>query len=215
MKRTLKILKWIGLIFLGLILISTIGGAIFMYAAPQFGQKPEGEDLERISQSANFKDNEFINLIETSQGEFGEVLGTLPDFFTLENGTPEAQLPVKYGLNQSPTEDSMTFVTWYGHSSVLMEMEGKRILIDPVLSKYASPMSFGASRFPNEQEIPIDKLTDIDIVIISHDHYDHLDYETIIELDDQVKHYYTALGVGSHLKSWGIAVERITELDWW
>lgn len=89
------------------------------------------------------------------------------------------------------------------------------MLIDPMLSEYAAPIDFGSKRFPYKEPIPIEELTDIDAMILSHDHYDHLDYKTVLALADEVGHYYTALGVGSHLKYWGVAEGDITELDWY
>lgn len=215
MKSILKFIKrlflYIG-ILVGLFIVAVI---IFVNTAPQMGQKPNGEDLERISKSSNYGDGEFINLIETSMGSFSEMMGTLPDFLFAEGGTPEEPLPVKYGENTTPAVDTLCFVTWYGHSAFLFEIEGKRILIDPMLGESSSPVSFATKRFPNQKPIPIDELKNIDAIILSHDHYDHLDYGTIVKLKAETKHFYTALGVGSHLKHWGVDAGNITELDWW
>ncbi|MEJ2006231.1 MAG: MBL fold metallo-hydrolase, partial [Cyclobacteriaceae bacterium] len=198
-----------------LILITVMAGVIFMYTAPQFGQKPHGAHLERISNSPNYVDGQFINPVETSMGSFSEMMSTLPDFIFGKNLKPEKPLPVRYGDNQDQAYDSLCFVTWYGHSAFLIEMEDKRILIDPMLGERPSPFPFGTSRFSNEEPVPIKGLTNIDFIILSHDHYDHLDYSTIMQLKEEVGHFYTALGVGSHLVKWGIPKEKITELDWW
>ena len=109
----------------------------------------------------------------------------------------------------------MIYVTWYGHSAILLEIEGKRILIDPMLGPAASPVPFLTKRFEYEDPIDLDDIVDIDAVLISHDHYDHLDYPTISKIKDKVGHFYTALAVGEHLKHWGISSDKITELDWW
>ncbi len=203
------------LIILSLITLLAAGIFVFVKSAPQFGQKPRGEDLERISQSPHYDEGKFANLIETKMGSIGAMMATLPDFLFGKNGSPDAPLPVKFGENGQLAADSLCFVTWYGHSAFLMEMEGKRILIDPMLGETAAPTSFGSSRFDYEKPIPIEELTDIDAVILSHDHYDHLDYKSILALKDEVGHFYTALGVGSHLKHWGVTADKITELDWW
>lgn len=197
------------------LLILFSGISLFISTAPQFGQAPEGSDLTRISKSPNYKDDHFQNNIETSLGTFSEMLRTVPDFFRGEKMEPRDTLPVQYGSNPQSAVDSLCFVTWYGHSAFLIEMEGKRILLDPMLTETPSPVSFGTSRFPNKKPIPLDELTNIDYVIISHDHYDHLDYQSILLLADRAEHFYTALGVGSHLKKWGIPESHITELDWW
>jgi len=111
--------------------------------------------------------------------------------------------------------DSTTYITWYGHSALLLEMEGKRILLDPMFGAYSSPVSFFGKRFAYQSPIDINAFTNIDAVILSHDHYDHLDYVSILKLKDHVKHFYVPLGVGSHLQYWGVNAANITELDWW
>jgi L-ascorbate metabolism protein UlaG (beta-lactamase superfamily) len=105
--------------------------------------------------------------------------------------------------------------TWLGHSTVLLEIDGWRVLTDPVWGPRASPSRFlGPKRF---QPIPIEirDLPPLDAVIVSHDHYDHLDYPTIRKLARASVPFVTSLGVGAHLESWGISSDRITELDWW
>jgi L-ascorbate metabolism protein UlaG (beta-lactamase superfamily) len=106
-------------------------------------------------------------------------------------------------------------VTWLGHSTVLLEIDGLRVLTDPIWSPRASPSQhIGPRRF---QPVPVAlrDLPPIDLVLVSHDHYDHLDYRTIRELARGDVPFVTSLGVGAHLESWGVAPERITELDWW
>lgn len=215
MKRIIKVVKRIFLFLLALVALFTLAVVIFVNVAPQIGNAPEGKDLERISSSEHFEEGIFINETETTVGDFWSLLGTMSEYMSLENGSPADTLPVKFGEDQRMAEDTLLFVTWYGHSAFLFEMDGHRILIDPMLSEYAAPVSFGSKRFPYEKPIPIEELTDIDALILSHDHYDHLDYETVLQLQEEVGHFYTALGVGSHLKSWGISEEKITELDWW
>lgn len=213
-----KILKWLGRLFLGLlglIGLFILAVVIFMYTQPQIGQKPQGADLERIQKSPHYDGEGFVNLAGVKEADFWEAMRKMPEFFFAPGGAPTDTLPVRFGENTAAPVDSICFVTWYGHSAFLVEMEGKRILIDPMLGPTPSPAPFGAGRFPYEEPIPIDELTDIDALIISHDHYDHLDYPTIIELKDEVSHFYTALGVGSHLKFWGVDSDKITELDWW
>ena len=190
---------------------------IFVSFAPQFGAKPEGQHLQRIRESKHYENGEFINLVETSW-DYGcsNTAKMIRDFATVSNISPTQPLPVKFeqGTEMSAI-DTLVFVTWYGHSAFLIEMEGKRILLDPMFGPAASPVSFITKRYLYQKPIDMDQFIEIDAVIISHDHYDHLDYPSIIKLDPHVKHFFVPLGVGSHLKHWGVDADRITELDWW
>lgn len=106
-------------------------------------------------------------------------------------------------------------VTWFGHSSSLIRLDGKLLLLDPVFEVYSSPFKLGGKRYSKKMPIEIEDLPDIDAVLISHDHYDHLEERSIKKLRNKVKKFLVPLGVGSHLESWGINPERIVELDWW
>ena len=187
-----------------MVILVALGTTVFTTMAPQFGQKPRGADLERIQQSPNYGKGEFVNSIETKLASFPDLIGTLPKFIFGKNLKPSDTLPVRYHQDHTQLAEGFSYVTWFGHSAFLIEMEGKRILIDPMLTDWPSPVPFGSRRFPNQKPVSLDKLGNIDFVIISHDHYDHLDYNSIIALRQQVDHFYTALGVGSHLKRWGI-----------
>ncbi|PWJ58658.1 L-ascorbate metabolism protein UlaG (beta-lactamase superfamily) [Dyadobacter jejuensis] len=210
-----KLLVWIGLSLLATILILIGGTVFFMNTSPQIGQRPEGADLERIRLSSHYGANGFVNITETNTGDIWEVLKTLPSMLWAKNTSPLHPLPAAFEDQSQAAIDSLTYITWYGHSAFMIELDGKRILIDPMLGHVAAPVSFGSKRFAYQNEIPIDQLDAIDVVLLSHDHYDHLDYPTILRLKDKVRHFITPLGVGSHLKAWGVAPENITELDWW
>ena len=199
----------------GIIIIVSIIVIIYTNSVPQFGQKPRGEDLEQIKRSANYRNNKFVNQMKTGMPSFRDMMKTLPEFIKSKNGKPESPLKVKFSQNHLPLAAGLCYITWFGHSAFLIEQEGKRMLFDPMLTGVSSPFSFGTKRFPYEKPIPVAALTDIDAVILTHDHYDHLDYHSIMLLKDKVKHYFTPLGVGSHLKKWGISADKITELDWW
>jgi L-ascorbate metabolism protein UlaG (beta-lactamase superfamily) len=128
--------------------------------------------------------------------------------------TPPAPLPSERPDWGRAPETGLR-ATWLGHSTVLVEIDGARVLTDPVWGERASPVSFaGPKRF---QPVPVSVagLPPLDAVLISHDHYDHLDHPTILELAKLDVPFVTSLGVGAHLEAWGVAPERITELDWW
>lgn len=199
------------------IMTLAVGITTFVSFAPQFGAKPSGEHLKRISQSENFQNGQFANGIETKMDfSFSNVNKMIWEFFTATNTSPKAALPVKFENNTPEnTGDSLVYITWYGHSAFLLEMEGKRLLLDPMFGPAASPVSFTSQRFPYEKPIDLNQFNDIDAVIISHDHYDHLDYPSITRLKGEVGHFFVPLGVGAHLVHWGVAPEKITELDWW
>ncbi|MCL4113162.1 UNVERIFIED_CONTAM: hypothetical protein GTU68_065798 [Idotea baltica] len=137
------------------------------------------------------------------------------EMFTAESSTPSKPLPTRFVSKDLASTDSALHFTWYGHSSLLVEIDGKRILVDPMFGDAAAPVSFFSPRFALEHPIPLEEIRNIDAVIISHDHYDHLDYGSILAIKDQVGHFFTALGVGEHLKRWGVEAERISTLDWW
>ncbi len=191
-----------------------------MLSAPQFGAKATGVRLQRIQASPNFRNGCFQNLIETPLGlSLSSMIRSSVDFFKggpdREPTAPVSSVPLKPGrFAQSPAADIA--VTWFGHSTVLIELDGYRLLIDPVLSGHASPFStVGPRAFPGAQVLLATDVPRLDALILSHDHYDHLDYETIAIIKDKSDVIYAPLGVGAHLEAWGVAPERIIECDWW
>ncbi|MFZ5550742.1 MAG: MBL fold metallo-hydrolase [Pseudomonadota bacterium] len=106
--------------------------------------------------------------------------------------------------------------TWLGHSTVLIEIDGFKVLTDPVWGPRASPLRFAGPKRFQPMPIKLKALPVPDVVVISHDHYDHLDYPTVVALARHTRvPIVTSLGVGAHLEAWGVPHERITELDWW
>lgn len=200
---------------LGLVAIFITGVLIFVNTAPQFGKKPSGEDLIRISQSQNFKDNKFINLIPTSTGEILKAIGEMPKMMRSEGLVPNKDIEYSDNWLTEDKNDSLAKITWFGHSTFLIEIDDKNILIDPMFGEVAAPISFGTKRFAMNKKFNLELFEKIDVVIISHDHYDHLDYPSILALKEKTKTFITPLGVGSHLKHWGVNAENIIELDWW
>jgi L-ascorbate metabolism protein UlaG (beta-lactamase superfamily) len=118
-------------------------------------------------------------------------------------------------FNELKSTDDVKF-SWFGHSSILLKMEGKNLLIDPVFSERVSMFTWmGPKRFKYENQMTTEALPHIDAVLISHDHYDHLDYQVILDLKDKVSCFYVPMGVRVHLEKWGVDPEKITDLDWW
>jgi L-ascorbate metabolism protein UlaG (beta-lactamase superfamily) len=183
---------------------------------PVFGKAPAGARLQRILQSPHYKDDHFENLVPTSVALEGvSIFKMLRDMSHRPTDVkPPRPLPsVRTDLRALP-KDRVTIV-WFGHSSYLLQIHQTTILVDPVFSGHASPVSFMAKAFPGANVYTAADMPEIDILLLTHDHYDHIDYTTVRQLMPTVKHYCTSLGVGAHLESWGIAPDKITELDWW
>lgn len=207
-------------IIVGLIVLFVISVAIFMNVAPQFGQVPEFNDLERLSHSSHFNKGKFVNSVPTNMDmQVSKMIPIMYEFIAGDkNREPNKTLPQTNFTKEDieVTNDTNMRLRWFGHSAFYLEIDGKRILLDPMLGAYAAPLSFlGAKRFNQKLPIEIEELPFIDAVLYSHDHYDHLDYTSVMNLKDKVGHWYVPLGLGSHLKSWGVSEESITEMDWW
>ena len=184
---------------------------------PQFGTAPTGERQQRIEKSPNYRDGSFQNLVLTEMMQKDvSVMKVLWEFVRKPRNTvPSRPIPSVHTDLRALPEDHISIV-WFGHSSYLMKIGKVHILVDPVFSGNAAPFRIFAKAFPGTNGYDVDKLPDkIDMVLLTHDHYDHLDYKTILKLKSRAQHFYTSLGVGSHLESWGIGGEMITELDWW
>ena len=211
LKMTFIILGFIILIDIILLLLST--GFL-----STFGKNPGEEYAMGYKDSPHFNGKTFDNPVPTIVMPKGSMWKIAWRWFT-EKGEREPKVtPPVISRQQSdfndPPETDIRF-TWLGHSTVLLECEGKRILTDPVWSKRCSPsLLYGPKRF---HPVPIDleDLPDLDAVIISHDHYDHLDKKVVQILGKRGTLFVTALGVGSHLHHWGIPRDQIIELDWW
>ncbi|MBE1273605.1 MBL fold metallo-hydrolase [Enterovibrio baiacu] len=138
-------------------------------------------------------------------------------YFTAErkNPTPTFALPVRSITAEQLLNEESDVVYRLGHSSVLMKLDGKLVMADPVFSERASPVQFfGPKRF-HETPISLEALPDIDVVVISHDHYDHLDKHSVKTLESKVGMFLVPLKVGQTLREWGVSADKITELDWW
>ena len=209
-----------GLIIGGGILLLGISGILFVNFYPSIGGSQSDEKIETFKKSGHYQDGKFINLIHTSMDmNLGKFMSIIKDWIVgIPNQTPEKPLPVVPvdSMTIVSKDDSLARFTWFGHSAFLLEIEGKNILLDPMLGDYAGPHPWlGPNRFSDGIPIEIKKLPQIDVVVYSHDHYDHLDYESVLKLKDKVNKFLVPLGVGSHLASWGVAEDRIHEFNWW
>lgn len=200
-------------IIIGIIAVLCVTALVFLNL-PRFGRLPQGERLERIKRSAHYKDGGFQNLHPTQQitSDKGR-LQTMWQFLTSkpEGLYPKNPIPViKTDLNNLPARDVMV---WFGHSSYLLQLSGKRILVDPVFCM-AAPVSFINKPFEGTDIYKPGDMPDIDYLIISHDHWDHLDYHTVMQLKDRIGKVICPLGVGEHFEYWGFDKENLIELDW-
>jgi len=208
---------WIIIIFSLLVLILIIG-MLFMKISPQFGAKAKGIAFERIKSSKNFKNGKFRNLEPTAMMTKSNFTTILKYFSDAQDIVPRVSIPIeKVDINSLKVKNEKDIkLNWFGHSTVLLEVDNKKILLDPMLSEVPAPHPMlGSKRFSKSIPLQIIDFPELDAVLISHDHYDHLDYVSIIKLKDKVKMFYVPLGVGAHLKSWGVESTKIIELDWW
>lgn len=203
-------LKWIALagITLGL-----IGYAVVRFH-PVWGGKPDEVSLARIKQSKAYDGGKFNNLEPTellTGTEKQSMLKAMWQFIYSPKGkNPSEPLPT-VALDKRQLSNGSA--VWLGHSTTLFQTAGKLFMTDPVFY-HASPIPFTVQPFKMTHRPTIDELPEIDAVLISHDHYDHLDYYAIREIDTKTRHFFVPLGVKAHLQRWGIADSKITELDW-
>jgi len=203
-----------------LFLISLTGLIIIIiYLAmqlPQFGKAPRGKRLERINKSPNYRNGKFQNLeFTTLLPEGTTMVGEVVRTFLIRNPRkfPTDSIPTsKTDLLSIPIDRNV--LVWFGHSSYYLQIDGKRILVDPVLSGFASPFSFGVNAFKGTDRYNADDFPEIDYVLISHDHFDHLDYNTMMALKGKIKYVVCGLGVGESLEYWGFKEDQIVEKDW-
>lgn len=202
-------------IFLLVILLLALYVLLFLQR-PMFGRIPSGERLERIKRSVQYRNGAFQNISATPQlTEGANYFSILYKFLfkTKERMRPLEDIPsVKTDLNHLPLHEDI--LVWFGHSSYYMQVNGKRILVDPVLSGSASPLPGGTRAFPGTDHYKPVNIPAIDILFITHDHWDHLDHKTMIALQPKIKKIICPLGVGEHLEYWGFDKKIISEKDW-
>lgn len=184
-----------------------------------FGADPAGERMERIRRSPNFANGVFVNPVGARTAPSGSMLKFLPTYFRKEERVrraPAGAVPVHPTTLADLAVPPATGLrlTWMGHSSVLAEIDGRRVLFDPVWGERCSPFSRLGPKRVHSVPVPLRELGPVDAVVISHDHYDHLDMGTIRALVRTGTMFVVPLGVGAHLERWGVPVDRMTELDW-
>lgn len=190
---------------------------VFLYTKQaRFGRKPSGERLEMIRKSPNFKAGKFQNLTHTPSLTEGYTFTRVLYEFLFK------KVPDRIPLGLIPTQrtDLISLnadedvLVWFGHSSYFIQLNGKKLLIDPVFSKNASPISGSNKAFQGTDLYTVADLPAIDYLFITHDHYDHLDYQTFIDLIPKTGKVICGLGVGAHFERWGYPQEKIVEKDW-
>lgn len=200
--RTLAIAASLGLIVL------------LVDAWTALGRTADGDRRARVEASARWTDGQFHN----PQPLWTDVWGFASELVeTSDHRSPDPMPPVVHvdpTRFASPPTTGLR-VTWLGHSTLLLEIDGARILTDPVWGERASPSSWIGPKRWYAPLLDLDEVPKLDAVVISHDHYDHLDYATITAMKDWDTTFITPLGVGSHLAYWGVPDARIVELDWW
>ncbi|HJL17171.1 MAG TPA: MBL fold metallo-hydrolase [Sandaracinaceae bacterium LLY-WYZ-13_1] len=178
------------------------------------GGKVRGARLERIQGSPHFDGRRFRNAVSTALGAPSP--GVIWEYFAGgARRVPEEPLPVVHRPELRPPREPLE-ITWLGHSSVLIDLDGYRLLTDPVFGPRSGPVSWAGPKRFHPVPIAPESLPPLDAILVSHDHYDHLDYPTVRALAGREETtWITALGVGAHLEAWGVPADRIVELDWW
>lgn len=204
-----------------IIILSIVGVLVilnlYFLLNPQFGRKPDKLRMEKFASESKFEKGKFRNIKEVPvmlPKSYGKMIKL--SMKKKEGRRPENPLPSVKPQFDSSLNDTLTSVIWLGHSSVYIKMSGIKILTDPVFSKRASPVSFiGPQSFELEYPFTPEDLPIPDIILISHDHFDHLDYKIIKKHYLDVKLFVVPLGIRDHLEKWGVSPDQIREFDWW
>ncbi|NVO85371.1 MBL fold metallo-hydrolase [Hymenobacter terrestris] len=211
--------KHLGWLVVGLMGLLLLAGAAFAGLSPQFGGTPTKAEKARYARSGHYTKGEFQNQIPTelmTGSSMAEVMWEFVFKKTLGKNPP-GPLPMRLldSLSIARKAPEMLRVTWFGHSASLLEIGGQNILFDPMLGQDMGPLSWVTPKRYNPR-VPIfaAQLPPITAVLISHDHYDHLDYETIRQLRTKTRLFIVPLGIAAHLRAWGVDTARIRELDW-
>ena len=193
------------------------GGALFVNR-PEFGRLPQGARLARMEASPHYVNGQFQNLVpvQVMNDESGENrFVAMAKFLFGDKSELSPQEPLlSHKTDLHELDLSRDAAIWMGHSTFFLQLGGRRILIDPVFSSYASPLFFINKAFPGSNVYTAEDMPEIDVLAISHDHWDHLDYPTVMALKPKVKHIVCPLGVGEYFEQWGFDLAIIHEEDW-
>ena len=204
------------IIVAGILIFFALAVYAFVLTKP-FGSLSIGKRKKRIEQSPQYREGRFQNLHYTPDlSEEANYYSVLIEFIfrRKERPKPSGNLPsVKTVLTEFKSDEQV--LVWMGHSSYFIQIDGIKILVDPVFSGAASPISFTTKAFPGADIYTVNELPDIDYLFISHDHWDHLDYKTICLLRNRVGKIITGLGTGAHFERWNYREDQIMEFDWY
>ncbi len=203
-----------------ILIAAIIGIVLFVNFSKQFGGSHSKEDIIRYQQSGHYREGAFQNAVPTTvsadMGWKAIIETTIAFIKGNPNGKPKSAIPVNLVDSLDIEKNKRPRLIWFGHSAILLQIDGLSILLDPMLGKVPAPHPyFGSKRYSDHLPIEIERLPAIDAIIISHDHYDHLDYGSIEKLKGKTNKFYVPLGVGAHLKEWGVKEQAIHELNWW
>jgi L-ascorbate metabolism protein UlaG (beta-lactamase superfamily) len=218
-KFFLKLIRYFMFTLLIVLGVLVVVGVLFIKLSPQFGAAPDQKSQALYEKLPYFSAGKFSNLIPTTLDmDISTSIQMIPKFFKNDPiRIPDFDLPQERRDSLELVIDSIpTRLIWFGHSAFLLQIDGKNILIDPMFGDVPAPNPlFGKNRFSRDLPIEIEELPHIDVVLISHDHYDHLDYGSIQKLKSKTEKFMVPLGVGAHFQRWGVDKEDIQELAWW
>lgn len=213
MKNIIKKIMKISTITIAVIVLV---GMLIAQSCSSAAYSPEDIKMEKINKAEKYKENKFLNYKPSPEMNFIKMLPVMWDFLVVDNDRkPDVKLPTtKIDINKiTNVKPDELKVTWVGHSSQIINIDGKIILADPVFNN--KTVFMGPSRYNGDVPLNIEDLPEIDVVIISHNHYDHLNISTIEKIHPKVKRFLTPLMVGAELEKAGVPREKITELNWW
>ena len=196
--------------------------AAWVLSLPQFGAKLTGDRLARARANPLYHDGKFANPLPPAAYRAADVWALIQgQFFGDEVRAPRSAVPVLAVAAETlkaaapaPATAAGLRAFWIGHASVYIEIDGLRLLVDPMFSEYASPFEYGPRRL-HPTPIALADLPTIDAVLITHDHYDHLDMRTVQHLARRGSRFFVPLGIGAHLQAWGVPDAQVREMEWW